>query len=42
MAAALGFYRPSNCQYFIGLISSGSAIDGVLKALLREELEREI
>lgn len=42
MTTTLCFYRPPNCQYLIDLISSGSAIDVVSKALLRKELEREI
>lgn len=42
MTTTLGFNRPSNCQYLIDSISSDSAIDVVLKALLRKELEREI
>lgn len=43
MMVTLGFYGSSNCQYFIDLLSSGSAIDVVsLKALLRKKLEREV
>lgn len=43
MIVTLGFYGSSNCQYFINLFSSGSAIDVVsLKALLSKKLEREV